>query len=128
MNWRHRLEHAFGTKRPDEDVLEELAVHAAAIYAAARAEGCDLRESEARVEEQIQAWTADSVLLRRRRRRRPAVVPPPAQGSGIDTVLQDARYAWRLLRRQPAYAVVLVATMALGIAATTVLGSVTYGV
>ncbi|HEY7600671.1 MAG TPA: ABC transporter permease, partial [Candidatus Limnocylindrales bacterium] len=38
------------------------------------------------------------------------------------------RYAWRLLRRQPAYAAVLVATMALGIAATAVLGSVAYGV
>jgi predicted permease len=43
-------------------------------------------------------------------------------------VAQDARYAWRLLRRQPAYAALVVATMALGIAATTVLGSVAYGV
>lgn len=32
---------------------------------------------------------------------------------------QDVRYAWRLLRRQPAYAALVIATMALGIAATT---------
>jgi predicted permease len=42
--------------------------------------------------------------------------------------LQDLRYAWRLLRQQPAYATLVVATMALGIAATTTVGSVAYGV
>src|ERR1700752_5049612 len=42
--------------------------------------------------------------------------------------LQDLRYAWRLLRQQPAYPTLVVATMALGIAATTVVGRVAYGV
>ena len=46
----------------------------------------------------------------------------------LPAILGDVRYAWRLLKRQPAYAALLVATMALGISATTVLGSVTYGV
>jgi putative ABC transport system permease protein len=41
---------------------------------------------------------------------------------------QDVRYAWRLLRQQPAYTTLVVATMALGIAATTTVGSVAYGV
>jgi putative ABC transport system permease protein len=40
----------------------------------------------------------------------------------------DLQFAWRLLRKQPAYATLVVATMALGIAATTVVGSVAYGV
>jgi predicted permease len=44
------------------------------------------------------------------------------------SVLQDVRYAWRMLRRQPGYAYVVLATMALGIAATTVLVSIAYGV
>jgi putative ABC transport system permease protein len=43
-------------------------------------------------------------------------------------VLQDTRYAWRLLRRQPFHAGLVIATMALGIAATTVLASIAYGV
>ena len=43
-------------------------------------------------------------------------------------MLQDLRYAARLLHRQPAYAAIVVVTMALGIAATTVLASVAYGV
>jgi len=42
--------------------------------------------------------------------------------------LQEISYAWRLLRKQPAYATLVVATIALGIAATTVVGSVAYGV
>ncbi len=42
--------------------------------------------------------------------------------------LQDARYGLRLIVRQPGYTALIVATMALGIAATTVLGTVAYGV
>ena len=44
------------------------------------------------------------------------------------SLLQDVRFAWRMLRRQPGYALIVIATMALGIAATTVLVSVAYGV
>ena len=47
---------------------------------------------------------------------------------GLTSLLQDLRYAWRLLRRQPAYAALVIATMALGIGATAALGSVAYGV
>ena len=46
----------------------------------------------------------------------------------LPAILQDTGYAWRLLRRQPAYAAVLVVTIAPGISATTVLGSVAYSV
>src|SRR5262245_11758366 len=128
MDWKTRIRSAFDTRVPDEDVIEELAQHAAATYASARAEGLEPAEADRRVEQQIGAWTANPALLRRRPKREAAVAPPPASGSGITRVAQDARYAWRLLRRQPSYAALVVATMALGIAATTVLGSVAYGV
>ena len=57
------------------------------------------------------------------------VVPPPATtGSRYAGLAQDMRYALRLLRRQPRHALLTILTMALGIGATTVLFSVTYGV
>jgi predicted permease len=128
MNWKLRLEQAFGSQKPDDEILEELAQHAAAAYAAARADGSNAAEAERRVAHQIDAWAADPAILRRRPKREPAVVPPEGSRASFATVTQDARYAWRLLRRQPAYAALVIATMALGIAATTVLGSVAYGV
>ena len=90
--------------------------------------GADAAEAEQRVAQQIAAWAANPALLRRRPKRDVAIEPPPGSASPLAAIGQDTRYAWRLLRRQPAYAALVVATMALGIAATTVLGSVTYGV
>lgn len=127
MDWKAQIRSALGS-RLDEDVIEELAQHAAATYAAARAEGADAADAEGRVARQIHAWAADPAIRRRRPNREPAIEPPPGAASRVAAIAQDTRYAWRLLRRQPAYAALVIATMALGIAATTVLGSVVYGV
>lgn len=128
MNWKTRISDAFGGVALDDDVLEELAQHATATYAAARAEGCDPDAAEGRVRSQIEAWVTDPAVRRRRPRRPPAIEPPTESAPLVASVLQDARYAGRLLRRQPAYAALVIATIALGIAATTVLGSIAYGV
>jgi putative ABC transport system permease protein len=127
MDWKAQIRSALDPAI-DEDVLEELALHAAATYASARAEGCDAAQAEHRVAVQIQAWAVDPAIRRRRPKREPAIEPPSGSAPPFASIAQDTRYAWRLLRRQPAYAALLIATMALGIAATTVIGSVTYGV
>src|SRR3954469_302074 len=119
MNWKHRLEDAFGANTPDDEILEELAQHVATL-----AEGED---AERRVAAQIAAWVADPSLLRRRPKRVPAVTPP-GSSAPLTAILQVARFAWRLLRQQASYTALVVTTMALGIAATTTVGSVAYGV
>jgi predicted permease len=125
MNWKARLA---ASLQADDDVLEELAQHAAATYAAARAEGLDEAEAEGRVTRQVEAWMANPALLRRRPKREPALIPPSGSAGHLTSVVHDMRYAWRLLGRQRAYAALVIGTLALGIAATTTIGSFAYGV
>ena len=131
MDWAHRVRTAFrsASHQPDDDVVEELAQHAKAMYEAARADGCAPEEADRRVAAQLERWRVDIGALQHGSRRLPLVAPPPAESSSRFTgLLHDVRYAARLLRRQPRHALLTVLTMALGIGATTALFSVTYGV
>jgi putative ABC transport system permease protein len=130
MDWTSRIRAGFGgaANAPDDDVVLELAQHAAAMYATARAEGCTQTEAEQRVDEQIERWRVESASLRRRSRRAPAVEPPAVASSRVSGLAQDLKYAMRLIHRQPRFALLVVLTMALGIGAATALFSVTYGV
>ena len=128
MTWNAHIRTAFGASAPDDEIIEELAQHAAAMYHAARADGADDAAAGRTVDEQIAVWVREAPVMRRRPRRAPAIEPPPLSRSSASSFFLDVRYALRLLRHQPGYSAVVIATMALGIAATTVLASVTYGV
>src|SRR5690349_17297192 len=128
MNWHDRIRRAFTGPTPDEDVVDELAQHASATYEAARADGCDVDEAQTVVDDQIREWAQNADALRRRPRRAPVVPPPGSVSLGPFALAHDIRYAWRMLTRQPGYSAVVILTMALGIAATTVLSSVAYSV
>ena len=130
-SWKDRVRAAFlaSARTPADDIVEELAQHARSTYEAARADGCTVEEAEARVTELLDRWQADAGSLEHRSRRVDAVVPPAAVApSRFAGVAQDVRYAARLVRRQPRHAMITILTMAIGIGATTVLFSVTYGV
>ena len=58
---------------------------------------------------------------------RPVEVPGP-RGGVVNSVLQDLRFALRLMRRQPSYALFVVLTLAIGIGANTAVFSVVNGV
>src|SRR6478672_8176307 len=130
-SWKDRVRAAFlgAARTPADDIVEELAQHASSTYAAARADGCTVEEAEARVTDLLHRWQTDAGSLERRSQHVDAVVPQAALApSRFAGLAQDVRYAARLVRRQPRHALITILTMAIGIGATTVLFSVTYGV
>ena len=130
MNWTSAVRAVFERQghAPDPDIVEELAQHAAATYEKARAEGADRDDARRQAQAQLDAWCRDAALLRRRPRRPPAVELPPSGSGRLAGLAQDARYALRVLGRQPGHTLVAVLTMALGIGATTALVGVANGV
>ena len=129
MDWKARLRTALEADgySHDEDVLEELSQHAAAAYHAARFEGGTHDAAVARVEHLIVEWRRSASLLRRTPVVRLPDSPPPA-AQWLAGTLQHVRYGFRTLRREPGYTTLVMTLMALGIAATTTLVSVTSGV
>jgi putative ABC transport system permease protein len=132
-NWTHDISAAFARAGHDADIdidiVEELAQHAGAAYETARAEGASAADAEADVRRQIAVWTREASALKRRRRRIGAPAPPPATATRRTAgVMQDVRYALRMLHRQWPFSLLVIGTMAAGITATTLLFSVTYGV
>jgi putative ABC transport system permease protein len=113
---------------PDDDVVEELAQHARALYDRARADGEAQAEARRRVDVQIALWAADATLLKRRPHRPAALeAPPPADASWTNGLLNDARFGLRLVRRRAGFTFLAVTTMALGIGVATTLFSVAHG-
>jgi predicted permease len=130
-DWAARIRAALATptETPDEDVVAELAEHAAAVYSAAVAQGCSTDEAAGRVLRDIEQWRGEAASLRRKRDRvAPAEPPPTGPASWLAGLVQDVRYALRLQRRQPKFAALVIGLMALGIGATAALFSVTYDV
>ncbi|HVL66819.1 MAG TPA: ABC transporter permease [Vicinamibacterales bacterium] len=130
-DWKQRIRAALSRTRrtPDDDVIEELAGHAQAMYQAARADGDSHEDAARRVDLQIAVWAGDAATLQRPRGRTPSLEPPPSlTGSRLAGLGGDCRYALRVMRRRAALSTIVVATIALGVAATTTLFSVAYSV
>ncbi len=131
LEWESRIRAALEaeTFMPEDEVVEELAGHAQAMYAAARGSGCTDEEANGRVNHEIEFWRLNVDSLRRPSRRQPAVKPPPAFCSSfLSGLARDISYAARRLWREPRYALLTIMIMALVIGAMTVLFSITYGV
>lgn len=111
------------------EIVEELAVQLESIYEQARARGAGDEEARQLALNEIPDWWSFARTVGSIER---PYVPPPAIGAGAGGVMrgftQDLRYTWRALRRAPGFTMVSVVTLALGIAATTIVYSVVDGI
>jgi predicted permease len=133
INWR---DHVRGHLPPldvsaerEAEIVEELAVQLESTYERALANGAADAEAFERALSEIPDWNALARTLGRIER---PYAQPPAAGAGSGGVmtglLQDLRYAARGLKRAPGFAAVAILTLALGIAATTIVYSIVDGI
>src|SRR5262245_24469387 len=129
MTWHDEIRSQFARRQRtvDDTVVEELALHAAAAFEAARADGVTTREAESKVRALIEAWCA-ATNGPRRIERTPLLEAAPASRSPFAGLALELRNAFRLIRRQPGVASVSVLMIAIGIGVTTTLFSVVNGV
>ena len=133
MNWRayvrSHLPPLDVSPEREHEIIDELAVQLEATFERARANGEDEDAAMTRAIAEVPDWNALARTLGRIER--PHVQPPAAgAGSGglMSGLVQDLRYALRALKRAPGFAAVSIVTLALGIAATTIVYSIIDGI
>ena len=146
-SWTRDLESRLSSLRlspaREREIIDELSEHLELRYAELRAQGVDEAEAFALVRAEL---LDDKSLAEFMRPLRQANVPSPPGPVGaprtqpttngrharissfFDSVGRDLRHALRGLRRRPAFTLVTVLTLALGVAATTAIFSVVYSV
>lgn len=133
MNWRHyvrsQLPPLHVSAERELEIVEELAVQLESTFERARARGASEDEARRQAMTEIPDWAAFARTvgtIERPYQQRPAA----GAGSGgfMTGLIQDIRYALRALRRAPGFAAVSILTLALGIAATTIVYSIVDGI
>jgi predicted permease len=120
---RARLAAAKLDPASETDIVEEVAQHLEDQYAELRSHGVTDAEASAALVRQLESPDFPRSLLARRRARPADTLAPPGASVGvrgrIGAAWQDVRYGFRSLLRAPAFAIVAILSLGLGIGATT---------
>ncbi len=133
-DWRSLVRSAVPSLASDPErnaeILDELAHHLADTYDALIESGLTDREAFDRAMAELDATAAASADLRRAADRRTlrTCSNPIEPIRTIGALMNDVRYAFRVLRKSPSFALATVSTLALAIGATTAIFSVAQGV
>jgi putative ABC transport system permease protein len=114
----------------EADIVEELSQHLDLRYEELRAQGTSDADARRLALEELRDHEALAQYMRPLRQ---AHVPPPITPGAPARFLpgdlwQDIRYAARMFAKQSAFAAATILTLALGVAASTAIFSVVYGV
>jgi predicted permease len=113
MSWISRLKNALQPQRLDEDLADEMRDHVDRRAAALRAAGWQPEEAQ----RQAAAGFGNITKLREQSRE-------VRLWAALESMLQDTQYAWRGMRKNPAFAVTAVLSLGLAIGANTAIYSI----
>ena len=133
MNWRHYVRSQLPAldvpPERETEIVEELAVQLESTYERARTRGATDEEACRLAMHEVPDWPSFAKTLTTIEQ---PYLQPPAAGAGAGGIMtgliQDIRYALRALKRAPGFAAVSIVTLALGIAATTIVYSIVDGI
>ena len=133
-DWEHEVRRRLASLRlpagREQDVVDELVQHLEERYKDLLAAGTPAEQA---AELARAAFSSEDGLARQMAALRPVpsvspIEPGQPTAHWLRDLWQDARYAVRLMRRQPLFAAVVILTLTLGIAASTTMFSVVNGV
>ena len=116
---RDRLRQSGAAEGAGGESADEIAQHLADAYQMHLRRGVPEADALALTEAELSRMESLSEAVRRRERRRRANTHNPSGGRGMRSLVGDLRQALRLFRQRPGYTAIVVATLAIGLGATT---------